>query len=423
MRPAGKGERVRRFLRTVLIPIIGVLILAIVALGMAALTRRAEEKAKAELTALADAAFLRIARERQAAEPAAEAAKQNLLDKAVAVARFLAHDDALLASDALLVLCEQLNVDRIDVSDASGALLASSDTTRVGLMLTAEEAYAWTNEVLEDPAKQLTSADEATPSLVFACVPRTDIEGFVLIARNDPSVRAVLAAAGADALFDDLAVGSDLLFYADKDGADGFFYESGSLCLLKTKDGVALIAARPTADVFAERNAMLAAFGIALLCAVILGVAAYLAALSGGAETGEPADEAEPEALPPSREKPYKKRPRAAMAAQEAQEPPRKRRREAEWSAAQLMERMRALRTADEAREDAEDAGEDAADAGKESAGYGHKTGADSKEHEEGEMHPYSGPRRPDRSGGTKKRASRSAEAPVDESGFDRIVD
>ena len=405
-----------------LIPIIGVLILAIVALGMAALTRRAEEKAKAELTALADAAFLRIDRERQAAEPAAEAAKQNLLDKAVAVARFLAHDDALLASDALLVLCEQLNVDRIDVSDASWALLASSDTTRIGLMLTADAAYAWTNEVLEDPAKQLTSADEATPSLVFACVPRTDIEGFVLLARNDPSVRAVLAAAGADALFGDLAVGSDLLFYADKDGADGFFYEAGSLCLLKTKDGVALIAARPTADVFAERNAMLAAFGIALLCAVILGVAAYLAALSGGAETGEPADEAEPEALPPSREKPHKKRPHAAMAAQEAQEPPIKRRREADWSA-QLMERMRVLRTADEAQEFAEDAGEDAADAGKEPAVHGHKMGANSKAHEEDETHPHSGPRRPDRSGGTKKRVSRSLEAPVDESGFDRIVD
>ena len=91
--------------------------------------------------------------------------------------------------------------------------------------------------------------------------------------------------------------GGDVLFQAAEAGADGFFYESGNLCLRRTQGDVTLIAARPTTEVFAVRSAAILAFGVALACIMICGVAAYLLRLEPVCAEDEELEE-EQEALP-----------------------------------------------------------------------------------------------------------------------------
>jgi hypothetical protein len=265
-----------RFLRLWLVPVIALLMLAGIALAFIPITQRAQESAEAELTLLVDRAFARIGAREQAAEPLIEAQKDGLLKKANAVARFLAHDDTLLAGDALRALCDQLSTDRIDVADAQGTLIASSDEARIGLALGTQESFAWTMAVAGDATLALTMADESTPSVLYACVGRQDIEGFVLLTRDDPYAAEALAASGAETLVTDMPYGEDVLFQAEAAGKDGFFQESGSLCLRKTQDGVTLIAARPISEIFAVRNAMLLAFAVSLVGIAVCAVVSYL---------------------------------------------------------------------------------------------------------------------------------------------------
>jgi len=400
------------------------LILALLTLGTISMTRSGEAKAKAELTALADAGFARMAAQTRSAEPIAATARDNLTSKAAAVARFLAHDDALLDTDALLVFCAQLDIDRIDVADAQGALIASSDASRIGLALAAQDGFDWTSGVLDDPTLQLSQVDETNPSLVYACVPRTDIEGFVLAARDDPAIRAALAVVQAGFNADDLAAGGDLLFRADTEGEDGFFYEAGSLCLRKTKDGVALIAARPTASVFAERNALLVGFGIMALCGVILGVAAYLIQLSAGDADGadESEDEVDAAIASPGPEAPRKRRERREApeeTTEDAEAPREKRRRKdapqetTEDAEPPREKRRRKPFTMDDVRAVLAGRTREADDSAA-PAGMPAETG-DAAE----APAVHAGPRR----AGAKKRAPKRAEPLDDESAFDRIVD
>lgn len=425
-------------------PILVALILALLTLGTISMTRSGEAKAKAELTALADAGFSRLAAQMRSAEPVTATARDNLTSKAAAVARFLAHDDALLDTDALLVLCAQLDIDRVDVADAQGALIASSDASRIGLALAAQDGFAWTSGVLDDPTLQLSQADEAIPSLVYACVPRTDIEGFVLASRDDPAIRTALAVTQAGFNADDLAAGSDLLFRADTEGEDGFFYEADSLCLRKTQDGVSLIAARPVANVFAERNAMLVGFGIMALCGIILGVAIYLIRLSAGDADG--ADETETEAdaaiAPTGPGIPRRRRGRDTPETAEDTETPRRRhdRSDAPETAEDAQEPRRRR---DRDREDAPETAEDAEtprekrrrkpftmddvravlagrtrNAEPDDSGAPVETSAEAENAAEASA-AHAGPRR----AGAKKRVPKGAEPPDDESAFDRIVD
>ncbi len=81
------------------------------------------------------------------------------------------------------------------------------------------------------------------------------------------------------------------MFEATAGGADGSFYDAGSLCLRRTQDGVTLIAARSTGDVFRMRNAALATIAVMLICLVICGVAAYLLRLEPVVELEEASSE------------------------------------------------------------------------------------------------------------------------------------
>jgi len=286
-----------QFLRRWLVPLLAGLLLIGIAIAFIPFSRQMETRAETELTLLMDRAFARIEAGESLADPMIKAQKENLLSKAVAVSRFLTHDDTLLASDALAALCEQLSIDQIDVANIEGTLIASSDATRVGIPLGTQEMYAWAMSAADDPTAQLTQQDVNDPTVLFACVGRSDIEGFVLLTRTDTNVRDALALSGAESITSDMPYGGDVLFPAAEAGADGFFYESGNLCLRRTQGDVTLIAARPTSEVFAVRSAAILAFGVALACIMICGVAAYLLRLEPVcAEDEEPEDE--PDALP-----------------------------------------------------------------------------------------------------------------------------
>jgi hypothetical protein len=268
-----------RFLRTWLVPLLAGLMVIGIAISFFPLTNQAQARAESELTLLMDRAFAHIGESAKQAVPVVSAEEENLLDKAVAVARFLEHDDALLATDALKALCEQLSIDRIDVANIEGTLIASSEADRINTQLGTEEAYAWTMAAADNAAAALTQADATDPSTLYACVGRTDIDGFILLAREDPYVASALEKSGVEAQTADLPSGGDVLFQAQSVGEDGFFRDSGNLCLRTTKDDVTLIAARPLSEVFAVRNAALLAFGVALTCLLICGIAAYLLSL------------------------------------------------------------------------------------------------------------------------------------------------
>ncbi|MEN6635890.1 MAG: hypothetical protein ABFC56_08575, partial [Clostridiaceae bacterium] len=111
-----------RFLRRWLVPLLAGLLLIGIVIAFVPFSRQMENRAKTELTLLMDRAFARISAGDQITDPMVEAEKESLLSKAVAVSRFLTHDDTLLASDALAALCEQLSIDRIDVANAEGTL-------------------------------------------------------------------------------------------------------------------------------------------------------------------------------------------------------------------------------------------------------------------------------------------------------------
>ena len=292
-----------RFLRRWLVPMLAFLLLAGIAVAFIPFSRRMETRAKTELTLLMDRAFARIGAEDRLAEPMIAAEEENLLSKAVAVSRFLTHDDALLASDALAALCQQLSIDRIDVANLEGVLIASSDAAGIGTAIGAQEAFLWTMAAADDATAALTQQDETDPTVLYACVGRSDIEGFVLLTRSDAHVKRALALAGAESVTGDMPYGGDVLFPAEA-GADGFFYESGNLCLRRTQEDVTLIAARPTTEVFAVRSAAILAFGAALACIMICGVAAYLLRLEPVAAAEEDETLSLDEAAPQEEEAP-----------------------------------------------------------------------------------------------------------------------
>ena len=306
-----------RFFRKWLVPLLAGLLLIGVAIAFIPFSRQMETRAKTELTLLMDRAFARIEASDKLADPMIAAQEENLLSKAAAVSRFLTHDDTLLASDALLALCSQLSIDRIDVANLEGTLIASSDAASVGSALGTQEAFQWTMAAADDPTATISQQDKSDPTILYACVGRSDIEGFVLLTRADAHVRDALALSGADSITSDMPYGGDVLFPAEA-GADGSFYESGNLCLRRTQGGVTLIAARPTSEVFAVRTTAILAFGAALACIMICGVAAYLLRLepvtSAEEEETFSLDEAtagteeETETQPLEPEKPHRRR-------------------------------------------------------------------------------------------------------------------
>lgn len=265
-----------RFLRNWLVLILACMMLAGIAIAFVPLTQSEESRAKDELTLLLERAFDTISAGKAYADPVIAAEEESLLSKAHAVVRFLEHDDTLLETDALLALCEQLAIDRIDVSNLQGELIASSDASRIGLALGEDDDFTWTMAAADDPSAALARADELEGSQLYACAGRTEIDGFILLTRDDPFVDEALIKFSTESLLAELPYNGDLVFESTTGGADGSFYDAGCLCVRKTSGGTTLIAARATGDVFRMRNAALGAFGIAAICIVICGIASYL---------------------------------------------------------------------------------------------------------------------------------------------------
>lgn len=277
-----------RFLRNWLVWILAGMMMTGAALVLIPLSKNEEARAKNELSLLMDRAFDTINDGKAYAEPVIAAEEENMISKARAIARFLEHDDTLLETDALSALGSQLSVDRIDVANLQGELIASSDASRIGLALGSDEAFSWTMVAADDPSAALTHTDSSDRSLLYACVGRTEIDGFVLLTRDDPFVDDALEKSGTDALLAELCYNGDLIFESTVAGTDGAFYDANSLCVRKTQNGVTLIAARATGDVYRMRNAALAAFGTMALCIVICGVASYLLRLEPVVVLDEP---------------------------------------------------------------------------------------------------------------------------------------
>lgn len=284
-----------RFFRKWLIPIIaGVMLLCLIA-AFLPLTKREETRAKDDLTQLMNTAFARIEASQSAADPVVAAEQASLLSKARAVTRFLEHDDTLLATDALATLCAQLTIGQIDVANAEGTLIASSNAASIGTAPGSQKEFEWLLDALEDPTAELLKTNENDTSILYCCLPRADIEGFILLTSDDAIVDAALTRSSVDVLIADLPYGGDLLFRAEPGGADGFFTDSGSLCLRKTVDGVTLIAARENSVVYNARNVALVAVAAILLCVMICVISAYLLhiELITVVDRGEPEDEQE----------------------------------------------------------------------------------------------------------------------------------
>lgn len=277
-----------RFLRNWLVLILACMMLFGIAIAFVPLSKREETRAKDELSLLMARAFEAISEGKAYADPVIAAGEESLLSKAHAIVRFLEHDDTLLATDALLALCEQLAIDRIDVANLQGELIASSDANRIGRALGEDEAFAWTMAAADDPSAKLTRTDKLDRSLLFACAGRTEIDGFVLLTRDDPFVDEALQKSSTETLLSELPYNGDLVFESTAGGADGSFYDAGCLCVRETANDVTLIAARATGDVYRMRNAALAAFGIATLCIVICGIASYLLRLEPVVVLDEP---------------------------------------------------------------------------------------------------------------------------------------
>ncbi len=269
-------------------------ILALVLLGgafmlYAPLTNRAEAAAKQELTDLLDAAFASIETEQGDAAPETAAAEENLISKARAVSRYLAHDDALLETNGLITLCELLTLDAIDVTDVTGAVIASSDETRVSLAAAEDEKTAWITDVLKDGEKRVSKADGAT---LYACVVRGDAGGVVLIRRDDPSVLSALQGTSPTSVTERFYTAGDLLFEGNGAGEDGWFYAENNLCVRETRNGLTLMAARPISEVFAARNAAAVGFAVAVLMALICALVSFLLRTNGGILRVEADDDA-----------------------------------------------------------------------------------------------------------------------------------
>lgn len=310
-----------RFLRNWLVPILACMMLVGIAIAFVPLSQREEARAKNELSLLMARAFEAISEGETYADPVIAAEEASLMSKAHAVVRFLEHDDTLLETDALVALCEQLSIDQIDVSNLQGDLIASSNAERIGLALGDDAAFSWTMAAADDPGAAITHADERNRNLLYACAGRTEIDGFVLLTRNDPIVEEALQKSGTEILLSELSYNGDVVFESTAGGEDGFFYDAGCLCARETSNDITLIAARATGDVFPIRNAALAAFGIAALCIVICCIASYLLRLEPVVVLDEPerSDENDPNANASSVEVKHTKKRSAQERAEESE--------------------------------------------------------------------------------------------------------
>ena len=113
--------------------------------------------------------------------------------------------------------------------------------TRLGLAVSAALALP-TMAAADDPTAAITQQDKTDPSVLYACVGRSDIEGFVLLTRADVNVKGALALANADAVTSDMPYGGDVLFLP----ALNFLYLMGLIDYRPKTDAVEYVGPNET---------------------------------------------------------------------------------------------------------------------------------------------------------------------------------
>lgn len=295
-------------------PLIAALIFAAAFLA-AHFTMNPSETAKAtgELNALMDMAEARAAAQ-NAGDERETAADEAAIHKARTMERFLAHDDTLLQTDALLVLCELTGAERVAVLDGEGGVIAASDASLLGQSFAADADMAWCMALLLDGAQPAASADGADGRMAGA--PRTDIDGVVLIWSREAVLNDAAGADGMRGAVENLAVEPDALKLVETAGENGVFEQDNMLYVQRAEGEVTLIASRPLAEVHAVQNAVLTCLAVfAALTLALLFIWQFIPARGGDEPAAEePADEMAEEAEPPlALEAPKRKKRRRPM--------------------------------------------------------------------------------------------------------------
>lgn len=283
----------RKFLSAWLIWIILAMFAVAIVVAYVPMTKSAEQAAIADLTALIDAAFAKMDAAGEDVKLVEEASRATAMSKARAVTRFIEHDDALLNTDALQALCAQLGMERVDVADYEGTLVASSDAARVGAMLFTDARYDWMQRAVADPAEEVSQLDAADASLVYACVPRTDTDGAgcVLVACRDEAAAMLVRLASPERVMADMSFIKDAVVIDQSDAPDGAVTDGGVLSVKKTVDGRSVVAMRALSTVYTVRNV------VVFVCTIVALIAVAAAILMRIAEAREQAPEAAMRAL------------------------------------------------------------------------------------------------------------------------------
>ena len=265
-------------------PLIAALFFGVAFLGThMALNAREKAKAEGELNALLDMAETRAAENTQRLETLREAADQNAIHKARTIERFLAHDDTLLQTDALVVLAELLDLSGIAVVDGLGSVTAASDAGRIGADYAADANMSWVMPLLEDGAAP-GAKDEGSERI--AGTQRTDIDGLVLVWNEDALLKDALNQADLRTAVTNLAVAPDQIKLVETTGENGTFEQDGMLYVQRSLEEVAIIAWRPLSEVYAVQNAVLIAIAVFAVL-TILTLFIWQAFSPGGRETAE----------------------------------------------------------------------------------------------------------------------------------------
>ncbi len=271
----------RRFLSIWLVFIVVAVFAAAILISLPLASHSAEQTAQQDLNALLDAAFALMDSAGQDADAVATVSENNILAKARATARFLTHDDALLQTDALVSLCEMLEVSAIDVTDYAGTVIASSVAGHIGRNLVEESATAWTSQVLEGEQVERTQVDATDNALLWGCVPRTDTEGFVLLQSLDAAILTAWESTNPELVLREFSFINDELELADASGDDAAYIANGRYYVRRThtlvgqrRGEISLVASRSLGSVYVVRNVVLLVLSIiaiiSTLCALVI---------------------------------------------------------------------------------------------------------------------------------------------------------
>ena len=278
-----------------------VALMFVAAILVAHRTLDAKEKAKAvsELNDLLDMVAARATVDADALAMLGRAADEAAIHKARTVMRFLEHDDTLLATDALGVLAELLDVRAIAVVNDLGVVTAASDESLIGADYASDETMAWVMPFLADGAIPGTMGSGIERAAVAQ---RADTDGLVVVWTADALATELISQADVHEAAQNLAVTPNKIKIVNTVGEDGVFEQDNMLYVQRAMSGVTAIAWRPLAAVHAVQNAILTClFACAVLNVLTLSLGQAFSAPRRPPQAPEEDEPAPDEPLPEER--------------------------------------------------------------------------------------------------------------------------